>query len=169
VPAIDKLKDAIDVSLAVSLHAPNDELRTQLVPLNRKYPIAALLAACRRYVVGKERKVVVTFEYVMLDAVNDSESHARELAGLLRGLPAKVNLIPFNPFAGSLYRRSSEGAVNRFRSILQEKGIVTVTRRPRGEDIDAACGQLAGQVRDRSHRAAHFLRLQARVQREVVA
>ncbi|MDQ3730467.1 MAG: 23S rRNA (adenine(2503)-C(2))-methyltransferase RlmN [Pseudomonadota bacterium] len=169
VPAIDKLKDAIDVSLAVSLHAPSDELRTQLVPLNRKYPIAALLAACRRYVVGKERKVVVTFEYVMLDAVNDSESHARELAGLLRGLPAKVNLIPFNPFAGSLYRRSSEGAVNRFRTILQEKGIVTVTRRPRGEDIDAACGQLAGQVRDRSHRAAHFVRLQARAQREVVA
>jgi 23S rRNA (adenine2503-C2)-methyltransferase len=169
VPAIDKLKDAIDVSLAVSLHAPNDELRTQLVPLNRKYPIAALLAACRRYVAGKERKVVVTFEYVMLDAVNDSESHARELAGLLRGLPAKVNLIPFNPFAGSLYRRSSEDAVNRFRTILQEKGIVTVTRRPRGEDIDAACGQLAGQVRDRSHRAAHFVRLQARAQREVVA
>jgi 23S rRNA (adenine2503-C2)-methyltransferase len=169
VPAIDKLKDAIDVSLAVSLHAPNDELRTQLVPLNRKYPIAPLLAACRRYVAGKERKVVVTFEYVMLDAVNDSESHARELAGLLRGLPAKVNLIPFNPFAGSLYRRSSEGAVNRFRTILQEKGIVTVTRRPRGEDIDAACGQLAGQVRDRSHRAAHFVRLQARAQREVVA
>jgi 23S rRNA (adenine2503-C2)-methyltransferase len=169
VPAIDKLKDAIDVSLAVSLHAPNDELRTQLVPLNRKYPIAALLAACRRYVAGKERKVVVTFEYVMLDAINDSESHARELAGLLRGLPAKVNLIPFNPFAGSLYRRSSEGAVSRFRTILQEKGIVTVTRRPRGEDIDAACGQLAGQVRDRSHRAAHFVRLQARAQREVVA
>lgn len=169
VPAIDKLKDAIDVSLAVSLHAPNDELRTQLVPLNRKYPIAPLLAACRRYVAGKERKVVVTFEYVMLDAVNDSESHAHELAGLLRGLPAKVNLIPFNPFAGSLYRRSSEGAVNRFRTILQEKGIVTVTRRPRGEDIDAACGQLAGQVRDRSHRAAHFVRLQARAQREVVA
>jgi 23S rRNA (adenine2503-C2)-methyltransferase len=169
VPAIDKLKDAIDVSLAVSLHAPNDELRTQLVPLNRKYPIAPLLAACRRYVAGKERKVVVTFEYVMLDAVNDSESHAHELAGLLRGLPAKVNLIPFNPFAGILYRRSSEGAVNRFRTILQEKGIVTVTRRPRGEDIDAACGQLAGQVRDRSHRAAHFVRLQARAQREVVA
>jgi 23S rRNA (adenine2503-C2)-methyltransferase len=169
VPAIDKLKDAIDVSLAVSLHAANDELRTQLVPLNRKYPIAALLAACRRYVAGKERKVVVTFEYVMLDAVNDSESHACELANLLRGLPAKVNLIPFNPFAGSLYRRSSEGAVNRFRTILQEKGIVTVTRRPRGEDIDAACGQLAGQVRDRSHRAAHFVRLQARAQREVVA
>jgi 23S rRNA (adenine2503-C2)-methyltransferase len=168
VPAIDKLRDAIDVSLAVSLHAANDELRTQLVPLNRKYPIAALLAACRRYVAGKERKVVVTFEYVMLDAVNDSESHACELAGLLRGLPAKVNLIPFNPFAGSLYRRSSEGAVNRFRTILQEKGIVTVTRRPRGEDIDAACGQLAGQVRDRSHRAAHFVRLQARAQREVV-
>ncbi len=169
VPAIDKLKDAIDVSLAVSLHAPNDELRTQLVPLNRKYPIADLLAACRRYVAGKERKVVVTFEYAMLDAVNDSESHARELGSLLRDLPAKVNLIPFNPFPGSLFRRSHDTAISRFRTILQQNGIVTVTRRPRGADIDAACGQLAGQVRDRSHRTAHFARLQARAQHEVVA
>jgi 23S rRNA (adenine2503-C2)-methyltransferase len=169
VPALDRLRDAVDVSLAVSLHAPDDELRTRLVPLNRKYPIAELLAACRRYVAGKERKVVVTFEYVMLDGVNDSETHARQLAHLLREIPAKVNLIPFNPFPGSVYRRSSEDAINRFRRVLQEQGIITVTRRPRGEDINAACGQLAGQVQDRSHRQQHFIRLQVRQQREALA
>ncbi len=169
VPALDRLKDTIDVSLAVSLHAPEDELRTQLVPLNRKYPIAELLAVCRRYIAGKERKVVVTFEYVMLDAVNDSEFHAQQLAQLLRGIPAKINLIPFNPFPGSEYRRSSPAAIDRFRTVLQTHGLVTVTRRTRGEDIDAACGQLAGRVQDRSHRQQHFVRLKARRGREAIA
>jgi 23S rRNA (adenine2503-C2)-methyltransferase len=166
VPALDKLRDTIDVSLAVSLHAPDDELRTRLVPLNRKYPIADLLAACKRYVAAKERKISVTFEYVMLDAVNDAESHARQLARLLIGIPAKVNLIPFNPFPGSPYRRSSPTAIDRFRAILHEKGIVAVMRRPRGEDIFAACGQLAGRVHDRSHRQQHFVRLYERARRE---
>ncbi|MDQ3796457.1 MAG: 23S rRNA (adenine(2503)-C(2))-methyltransferase RlmN [Pseudomonadota bacterium] len=168
VPALDRLKDTVDVSLAVSLHAPDDALRTRLVPLNRKYPIHELLAACRRYVAGKERKVSVTFEYVMLDAVNDSQTHARQLARLLRGIPAKVNLIPFNPFPGSLYRRSNPATIDRFRAVLQACGVVTVTRRPRGEDIDAACGQLAGRVRDRSHRKQHFIRLQARRDRDAI-
>ncbi len=166
VPALDRLKDTIDVSLAISLHAPNDELRTRLVPLNRKYPIHELLAACRRYVAGKERKISVTFEYVMLEAVNDSQGHARQLARLLRDIPAKVNLIPFNPFPGGLYRRSSIATIDRFRAVLQESGLVTIKRRPRGEDIDAACGQLAGRVQDRSHRQQHFIRLQARRDRE---
>jgi 23S rRNA (adenine2503-C2)-methyltransferase len=162
VPALDKLKDTIDVSLAVSLHAPIDELRNRLVPINRKYPIAELLAACRRYVESQERKAGVTFEYVMLDAVNDLPIHARQLAKLLRDMPAKVNLIPFNPFPGSSYRRSTPAAIDQFRAILQQSGIVSITRRPRGEDIDAACGQLAGKVQDRSHRQQHFVRLQAR-------
>jgi 23S rRNA (adenine2503-C2)-methyltransferase len=132
------------------------------VPINRKYPIAELLAACRRYVESQERKAGVTFEYVMLDAVNDLPIHARQLAKLLRDMPAKVNLIPFNPFPGSSYRRSTPAAIDQFRAILQQSGIVSITRRPRGEDIDAACGQLAGKVQDRSHRQQHFVRLQAR-------
>jgi 23S rRNA (adenine2503-C2)-methyltransferase len=171
VPALDKLRDTIDVSLAVSLHASDDELRNRLVPLNRKYPIKELLAACRRYIAGHKRKVAVTFEYVMLDAVNDSPSHARRLARLLLGMPAKVNLIPFNPFPESHYRRSSEATIERFRAILRENGIVTVTRRTRGEDIDAACGQLAGRVLDCSHRQQHFIRLEARLahDREAIA
>ncbi|MBA2490552.1 MAG: 23S rRNA (adenine(2503)-C(2))-methyltransferase RlmN [Gammaproteobacteria bacterium] len=166
VPALDKLRYRIDVSLAVSLHAPEDALRDRLVPLNRKYPIHTLLAACRRYIKDKDRKAVVTFEYVMLDGVNDSESQAGQLARLLRDIPAKVNLIPFNPFPAALYRRSNDASIDRFRNVLQRHGIVTVTRRTRGDDIDAACGQLAGRVHDRSHRQQHFIRLAARIGRE---
>jgi len=166
VPALDKLRDRIDVSLAVSLHAPEDALRDRLVPLNRKYPIHTLLAACQRYIKDKDRKAVVTFEYVMLDGINDSQAQAEQLARLLRDIPAKVNLIPFNPFPAALYRRSNDAAIDCFRNILQRHGIVTITRRTRGDDIDAACGQLAGRVQDRSHRQQHFIRLAARIGRE---
>lgn len=151
VPAIDRLRAVCPVSLAVSLHAPADSLRDELVPLNRRYPLRALLAACRRYVAG-DKKREVTFEYVMLAGVNDSLREARSLLRLLRGLPAKINLIPFNPFPGSTYRCSDRETVIRFREELQRGGLVTVTRKTRGEDIDAACGQLAGRVRDRTRR-----------------
>ena len=152
VPAIDRLASDLPVSLAVSLHAPNDELRNKLVPINRKYPIDELLAACRRYV-GDDSRRRITFEYVMLQEVNDSEQRARELARLLADVPAKVNLIPFNPFPQSEYTRSSREVIDRFRDILMNKGIVTVTRKTRGDDIDAACGQLAGRVQDRTARS----------------
>nr|MBW8054127.1 23S rRNA (adenine(2503)-C(2))-methyltransferase RlmN [Nitrospira sp.] len=152
VPLIDRLRETCQVSLAVSLHAPNDALRDVLVPLNRKYPIRELLAACRRYVAGAPRGKV-TFEYVMLEGVNDEPRHAQQLARLLAGVPAKVNLIPFNPFPGTLYRRSSPRIIDRFREILLRSGLITVTRRPRGDDIAAACGQLAGRVQDRTRRA----------------
>ena len=165
VPAIDRLKDAIDVSLAVSLHAPNDELRSRLVPLNRKYPIRDLLAACKRFVENKNCKHSVTFEYVMLDGVNDSAELAMELGELIKDMRAKVNLIPFNPFPGTSYRRSSNAAIDRFRTILQGCGITTITRKTRGADIDAACGQLVGRVDDRSHRQQHFARLEQRLSR----
>ena len=157
VPLIDRLRDACPVSLAVSLHAPNDALRTKLVPLNRKYPIAELLAACRRYVKDDPRRKI-TFEYVMLDGVNDTLAHAEELAALLRDVPAKVNLIPFNPFPHSTYRRSSPAAIDAFRDVMLRAGLMTITRRTRGDDIDAACGQLAGRVHDRTGRRARLLR-----------
>ena len=155
VPAIDRLAEDLPVSLAVSLHAPNDELRNKLVPINRKYPIDELLAACRRYV-GDDSRRRITFEYVMLQDVNDTEQHARELARLLADVPAKVNLIPFNPFPQSQYTRSSREVIDRFRDILMNKGIVTVTRKTRGDDIDAACGQLAGRVQDRTARSSRL-------------
>lgn len=151
VPAIDRLAADLPVSLAVSLHAPNDELRNKLVPINRKYPINELLSACKRYV-GNDSRRRITFEYVMLQGVNDSEQHARQLAAILAKVPAKVNLIPFNPFPQGEYKRSSQAAIDRFRDILIKKGIVTVTRKTRGDDIDAACGQLAGRVQDRTAR-----------------
>lgn len=151
IPALDRLREVTDISLAVSLHAPNDELRDQLVPLNRKYPIRELLAACKRYVAGKARRRV-TFEYVMIDGVNDSEKHARELVRILQGVPAKVNLIPFNPFPQSQFKRSGQKAIDRFREIVISSGIITVTRKTRGDDIDAACGQLVGRVQDRTRR-----------------
>lgn len=160
VPAMDRLRDSIDVALAVSLHAPNDELRNELVPLNRKYPIAELMEACKRYVDGKHFKSRVTFEYVMLDGVNDTPEHAHQLVRLLKGVPAKINLIPFNPFPETRYRRSPEAAINRFRDILWRAGLNTITRRTRGDDIDAACGQLAGKVVDRSRRELRFARLE---------
>ena len=153
VPGIDRLRERCPVSLAVSLHAANDSLRDQLVPLNKKYPIADLLAACKRYIVDAPR-ARVTFEYAMLDGINDSPEQARELAACLADVPAKVNLIPFNPFPGTSYRRSSAAAIDRFREILSGKGLLTVTRRTRGDDIAAACGQLSGQVRDRTHRSS---------------
>ena len=152
VPAIDRLRETLPVSLAVSLHAPNDELRNELVPLNKKYPIHDLLAACKRYVEGDARRRI-TFEYVMIDGVNDTLEHARQLARCLEGVPSKVNLIPFNPFPGTEYRRSSKAQIDKFRDVLVRAGVVTVTRKTRGDDIDAACGQLAGQVHDRTRRS----------------
>ena len=151
VPAIDRLARRAPVSLAVSLHAPDDALRDRLVPINRKYPIAELLAACRRYAAANPKQKI-TFEYVMLEGVNDSPEHARALVALLRPVPAKVNLIPFNPFPGAPFRRSPEAVVDGFRERLNGAGIVAITRRPRGDDIDAACGQLAGEVVARAAR-----------------
>jgi 23S rRNA (adenine2503-C2)-methyltransferase len=155
VPAIDQLRDRIDVSLAVSLHAPDDDLRNELVPINRKYPIADLLEGCRRFARG-DRKKSITFEYVMLDGVNDQPEQARALTKLLQGIPAKVNLIPFNAFESCGYRRSSDTTIDRFRALLSKGGLRTITRKPRGQDIDAACGQLAGQVVDLSRRYKKF-------------
>jgi len=151
VPAMDRLRDACPVALAVSLHAPNDALRDQLVPINRKYPIRELLAACIRYI-EKAPRDFVTFEYVMLDGVNDTPAHARELASLVANVPCKLNLIPFNPFPASGYARSTPAAISRFRDVLMAAQIVTTVRKTRGDDIDAACGQLAGQVQDRTRR-----------------
>jgi 23S rRNA (adenine2503-C2)-methyltransferase len=151
VPALDRLKEVSDVSLALSLHAANDELRNELVPINRKYPIKELLAACKRYIAG-ETKRKITVEYVLLDGVNDTPQHARELVKLLKDLPCKVNLIPFNPFPNSGYETSSNEAIERFRNIVVKGGLVTTTRKTRGEDIDAACGQLAGKVMDKTKR-----------------
>jgi len=156
VPKMDRLREAVDVSLAVSLHAPTDELRNELVPLNRSHPLDDLMAACHRWLEGGHRKKHIMFEYVMLEGVNDQPEHARALARLLARMPSKVNLIPFNPFEGAGYRRSSEAAIERFRAIVAERGIMAITRRTRGEDIDAACGQLAGQVEDRSRRWRRF-------------
>ncbi|MEJ2344282.1 MAG: 23S rRNA (adenine(2503)-C(2))-methyltransferase RlmN [Gammaproteobacteria bacterium] len=151
VPLIDRLREVSDVSLAVSLHAPNDELRNELVPLNRKYPIEPLLQACKRYVQGVPHRRI-TFEYVMIDGVNDSLQQARELVRALRGVPSKVNLIPFNPFPGSPWRRSDDKAIDRFRDVLVSAGLTTITRKTRGDDIAAACGQLVGEVNDRTKR-----------------
>jgi 23S rRNA (adenine2503-C2)-methyltransferase len=149
VPQIYKLAEETNVALAVSLHAPDDELRNQLVPINRKHPIAELLEACWHYL-DEQNGRSVTFEYVMLEGVNDSVAQARALARLLKGHPAKVNLIPFNPFPGTLYRRSGAAAIQRFRDALLQRGVLATVRRTRGDDIDAACGQLAGRVIDRT-------------------
>ena len=160
-PAMSRLADTLDVSLAVSLHAPNNELRDRLVPLNRKYPIKDLLAACRSFLDKKDtQRKHITWEYVMLDGVNDTEQHARELAQLLQGIPSKINLIPFNPFPDTRYKRSSNNRIYRFRDILQDSGYTVMTRKTRGDDIDAACGQLAGEVNDRSRREIHFARIE---------
>ncbi len=152
VPAIKKLREDCDVSLAVSLHAPDDLLRDELVPLNRKYPIRELLDTCHEYVGDSRRRV--TFEYVLLSGVNDTDGHARQLARRLEGIPAKINLIPFNPFPQTRYRRSPPARIQRFFEILNQAGIVTITRKTRGDDIDAACGQLAGRFSDRTSRRA---------------
>ncbi|HRE15359.1 MAG TPA: 23S rRNA (adenine(2503)-C(2))-methyltransferase RlmN [Usitatibacteraceae bacterium] len=146
-----KLAERLPVALAVSLHAPDDELRSRLMPINRSYPIATLLAACREYLEAAPRDFI-TFEYVLLGGVNDSAAQARALARLLADMPSKVNLIPFNPFPGSGFERPAPEAVARFRDVLVEAGFVATVRKTRGDDIDAACGQLAGQVVDRMKR-----------------
>jgi 23S rRNA (adenine2503-C2)-methyltransferase len=151
VPAIDRLRETCPVALAVSLHAPDDKLRDELVPINRKYPIKDLLGACLRYL-EKAPRDFVTFEYVMLEGINDSIAQARQLAGLLKRVPCKINLIPFNPFPDSGFTRSGPEAIARFRDVLMRAGFVTTTRKTRGEDIEAACGQLAGQVQDKTRR-----------------
>ena len=149
VPQIYKLAEETNVALAVSLHAPNDDLRSELVPINRKHPIKELLEACWHYI-DEQNGRSVTFEYVMLDGVNDAPAHARELARLLHGHPAKINLIPFNPFPGSRYKRSPAPVIQQFRDELIQRGLIATVRKTRGEDIDAACGQLAGRVLDRT-------------------
>ena len=161
VPQLDKLHERIDVSLAVSLHAPNDELRNELVPVNRKYPLKELMAACRRYLAryqdpeeGGRRKI--TMEYVMLDGVNDQPEHARQLVRLLADVPSKLNLIPFNPFPHTPYQRSTKEAISAFQKILIEAGFTCTIRTTRGDDIDAACGQLVGKVQDRTRRAERW-------------
>jgi 23S rRNA (adenine2503-C2)-methyltransferase len=149
VPQMLRLAEETNCALAVSLHAPNDRLRDELVPINRKHPIAQLLDACWQYV-EKQNARSITFEYVMLDGINDRPEHAHELVTLLKGRPAKLNLIPFNPFPGTRYKRSSAAAIERFRDILNANGVIATTRRTRGDDIDAACGQLVGRVQDRT-------------------
>ncbi len=154
IPGIDQLREDCPVALAVSLHAPNDALRDELVPINRKYPLAELMAACQRYL-EKAPRDFITFEYIMLAGINDQPGHARQLIDLVRDVPCKFNLIPFNPFPNSSYRRSSNEAIQRFRDILMTAGHVVTTRKTRGDDIDAACGQLAGQVQDKTRRTTH--------------
>lgn len=154
VPFMDRLHAEVDVALAVSLHAPIDALRDELVPINRKYPLKELMAACDRYTSGKERRAHVVYEYVLLDGVNDGKEHALALAKLLRERAAKLNIIPFNPYPGALYKRPSATRVARFQDWLHNAGIRTTVRRTRGDEIDAACGQLVGKVQDKQRR--HF-------------
>ncbi|WP_417685477.1 bifunctional tRNA (adenosine(37)-C2)-methyltransferase TrmG/ribosomal RNA large subunit methyltransferase RlmN [Pseudidiomarina gelatinasegens] len=152
VPALYKLKEQIDVALAISLHAPNDELRNEIVPINKKYNIQEFLKASRDYIDGSKANKNITIEYVMLDHINDSMDQAAELAEVLKDTPCKINLIPFNPFPGSDYGRSSNSRIDRFAKVLMDKGYIVVVRRTRGDDIDAACGQLVGDVIDRTKR-----------------
>ncbi|WP_115043523.1 23S rRNA (adenine(2503)-C(2))-methyltransferase RlmN [Xanthomonas arboricola] len=166
VPMIDRLSTESDVSLAVSLHAANDTLRESLVPLNKKYPIAELMDSCARYLRGNKKRDSVTFEYTLMKGINDQPEHARQLARLMRQFDnavqskdaGKVNLIPFNPFPGTRYERSGEAEIRAFQKILLDAQVLTMVRRTRGDDIDAACGQLKGQVMDRTRRQADFLR-----------
>ena len=160
VPAMDRLREQMPVALAVSLHAPNDALRDELVPINRKYPLKELMAACKRYVQDGPRDFI-TFEYVMLEGINDQPEHAEQLLRLTRDVPCKFNLIPFNPFPQSGFRRSSAETVRRFASRLMAEGKIATTRKTRGDDIDAACGQLAGQVEDKSRRTLKRMELAA--------
>ena len=160
VPMMDKLGEQIDVALAISLHAPNDELRNELVPVNKKYPLAELIAAAQRYLArnggSESARKHVTIEYVMLEGVNDSDQHAKQLIQLLRDLPSKINLIPFNPFPHAPYQRSSRNRIMAFQRALSDAGYVCTVRVTRGDDIDAACGQLVGQVADRTRRAERW-------------
>jgi 23S rRNA (adenine2503-C2)-methyltransferase len=157
VPMIDKLAEVTDVSLALSLHAPNDELRNKLVPINKKYPLQMLLDSCYRYItrLGKER--VLTIEYTLLAGVNDQPEHAEQLIALLKDFPCKINLIPFNPFPHSGYERPSNNAIRRFQDMLHKSGFNVTVRTTRGDDIDAACGQLVGQVMDRTRRSERYI------------
>ncbi|KTC90237.1 bifunctional tRNA (adenosine(37)-C2)-methyltransferase TrmG/ribosomal RNA large subunit methyltransferase RlmN [Fluoribacter dumoffii] len=157
-PELQRLREVSPVALAVSLHAPNDELRNELVPINKKYPLSQLMALCKTYFKNEPRRKV-TFEYVMLKGVNDQPEHANQLIKLLRNIPAKVNLIPFNPFPMTHYERSSQEAIDAFRDKLIAHGINTITRKTRGDDIDAACGQLAGEVMDRTSRSQRWKKL----------
>ena len=159
VPKIDQLVKDIDVALAISLHAPNDELRNELVPINKKYPLEQLIAACQRYIAkdgNESSRKHVTIEYVMLDGVNDHPEHAQQMIKLLKNLPSKINLIPFNPFPHAPYGRSSRNRIISFQKTLSDAGFVCTIRQTRGDDIDAACGQLVGQVADRTHRAEQW-------------
>ena len=157
VPALDRLAELSDVSLAVSLHAPNDAIRNEIIPINRRYPIAKLLESARAYIDAQtDRKRVVTIEYTLLAGVNDQVEHAHELAVLLKDYPCKINLIPFNDFPNSGFKRPSGNAVSRFWKVLMEAGFIVTVRTTRGDDIDAACGQLVGDVNDRTRRAARY-------------
>ena len=159
VPKIDQLVKDIDVALAISLHAPNDELRNELVPINKKYPLAQLIAACQRYIAkdgNESSRKHVTIEYGMLDGVNDHPEHAQQMIKLLKNLPSKINLIPFNPFPHAPYGRSSRNRIISFQKTLSDAGFVCTIRQTRGDDIDAACGQLVGQVADRTRRAEQW-------------
>jgi 23S rRNA (adenine2503-C2)-methyltransferase len=160
IPGIDRLRDECPVALAVSLHAPNDELRDRLVPVNRKYPLAELVKACKRYL-DKAPRDFITFEYVMLEGVNDSDAHARELVALAAKVRSKFNLIPFNPFPNSGFKRSSPERIRAFAEILQRAGLTVTIRKTRGDDIAAACGQLAGDVADRTRRSFALKELRA--------
>ncbi|MCC5855680.1 MAG: bifunctional tRNA (adenosine(37)-C2)-methyltransferase TrmG/ribosomal RNA large subunit methyltransferase RlmN [Idiomarina sp.] len=152
VPALDLLREQIDVALAISLHAPDNALRDEIVPINKKYPIEEFLAASRRYIENSKAQSKVTVEYVMLDHINDSTDQAHQLAKVLKDTPSKINLIPFNPFPGSGYGRSSNSRIDRFSKVLMEYGYTVIVRKTRGDDIDAACGQLVGDVVDRTKR-----------------
>lgn len=156
-PMVDRLGEEIDVALALSLHAPNDELRDQLVPINKKYPLAVILEACKRYIGRLGEKRTLTVEYTLLAGINDQPEHAAELAHLLRDVPCKINLIPFNPFPHSGYERPSNNAIHRFQDALHHAGYNVTVRTPRGDDIDAACGQLVGQVADRTRRSERYI------------
>lgn len=160
VPMIDRLREDCPVALAVSLHAPNDALRDRLMPINRKYPLKTLLDSCNRYL-DRAPRDFITFEYVMLEGVNDSVAHARELMSIAQEVSCKINLIPFNPFPASAFKRSSADTIRRFNNLLNEAGIVTTTRKTRGDDIDAACGQLAGRIEDRTRRTIRLTRVGA--------
>ncbi len=163
VPGLDKLIQKADVALALSLHAPNNELRDILVPVNKKYPIEVLLPSVQKYLDDSNASKKVTIEYVMLKGVNDSIAQARELARTLKDLPCKINLIPFNPFPKTRYETSSQKDIDKFAELLIKKGFVVVTRRTRGEDIDAACGQLVGEVNDRTRREERFLKKEQKI------
>ena len=161
VPAIEKMKDFTDASLAISLHAPNDELRSQIMPINKKYPIAVLLKAVRGYMDSLKDKRVPVIEYTLIRGVNDHRQHARDLAKLLESLPCKINLIPFNEFSLSEYKRPSSSSVTNFRQILKEAGYTVTVRTTRADDIGAACGQLVGDVADQTKRSARYAKLRA--------